>query len=383
MIYFAHFNDILASMLNAKEAVTKIFDLAGVGINGHKPWDIQVRDERLYRRLLSHGSLGLGEAYMEKWWESERIDLFIEKLLRINAEKTITLPFILLVIKARLFNLQSRFLARKVVNAHYDLSNDLYMSFLDPYNQYSCGFFKNTDDLNTAQTQKLDLICKKLRLKKDDSVLDIGCGWGGFAKYAAENYGCRVVGITISDEQFKYASKYVAGLPVEIRKQDYRDLSGEKFNKIASIGMMEHVGCKNYRKFMEVVHACLADDGLFLLHTIGGNDTVSRGEPWSDKYIFPNGMLPSIKQLGEASERLFVMEDWHNFGPYYYQTLLAWDRNFKKNWPKIRNQYSETFYRMFHYYFNSFAGAFKARHIALWQIVFSKGKSDKVYEPVR
>ena len=206
---------------------------------------------------------------------------------------------------------------------------------------------------------------------------------GGFAKYAAEHYGCKVVGITISDEQIKYAQKYVAGLPVDIRKQDYRDLSDEKFDKITMIGMIEHVGYKNYRKVMEVVGGCLADNGLFLLHTIGQNISSTTGNPWSDRYIFPNGMLPSIKQLGQASEGLFVMEDWHNFGPYYADTLLAWDANFQKNWPTIQEQYSETFYSIFRYYFNSFAGAFKARHIQLWQIVFSKGASNHVYERVR
>jgi len=214
-------------------------------------------------------------------------------------------------------------------------------------------------------------------------VLDIGCGWGGFAKYAAQKYRCHVVGITISDQQFMYATNYVAGLPVEIRKQDYRDLSGEQFDKIVVIGMIEHVGYKNYRHFMEVVHSCLADDGLFLLHTIGGNETYFVGEPWLDKYIFPNGMVPSIQQLGRATETLFVMEDWHDFGPYYYQTLLAWDRNFQKNWPKLQDKYTETFFRMFRYYFNSCAGMFKARRTELWQIVFSKGNSDKTYESIR
>src|SRR5207247_100513 len=148
-----------------------------------------------------------------------------------------------------------------VIEEHYDLSNELYMSFLDPYNQYTCGYFKNTTDLNQAQEQKLDLICRKLSLKQGDRVLDIGCGWGGFAKYAAENYGCNVVGITISDEQVSYAEEYTSGLPVEIRKQDYRDLRGEKFDKIVVIGMIEHVGYKNYRKLFEIIENSLTDEG--------------------------------------------------------------------------------------------------------------------------
>ena len=278
---------------------------------------------------------------------------------------------------------KSRWGAREVIEKHYDLSNELYMSFLDTYNQYTCGFFRGIEDLNTAQEQKLDLVCRKLHLKKTDRVLDIGCGWGGFAKYASQKYGCAVVGITISDEQVKYAREYTAGLPVEIRKQDYRDLKGEKFDKIVMIGMIEHVGYKNYRKVMEVVAEALKDGGFFLLQTIGQNKSSTMGNPWSDKYIFPNGMLPSIKQLGQASEMLMIIEDLHNFGPDYHKTLLAWDKNFQANWHLIQREYSETFYRMFRYYFNSFAGAFNARRIQLWQIVFSKGSNDQVYESVR
>ncbi len=366
-----------------KETVERQFKAADIEINGKRPWDIQVHDERFYKRLFLHRSLGLGESYMEKWWDCERIDLFIEKVSRSIGNNKITISFAMLWIKARLFNLQSPQGARKVIEEHYDLSNDLYMSFLDRYNQYTCGFFQETTDLNKAQEQKLELICKKLHLKREDRVLDIGCGWGGFAKYAAEHYGCRVVGITISDAQLAYAQKDTDGLPVEIRKQDYRDLSGEEFDKIVIIGMIEHVGYKNYEKLLKTVAGCLADDGLFLLHTIGRNDSASTGEPWSHKYIFPNGMLPSIKQIGEASEDVFVMEDWHNFGPYYVDTLLAWDANFQKNWLQIKKDYSETFFRMFRYYFNSFAGAFRARHIQLWQVVFSKGVTNRVYERVR
>ena len=370
-------------MITARKIVEDRFKAAGVQINGPHDWDIQVHDERLYNRLVAHESLGLGESYMEKWWDCERVDLFIERLLRTEKNSKVTIPLIVSRLKALFLNLQSRTRARQVVDAHYDLGNDLYMSFLDPYNQYTCGYFKGTDDLNLAQEQKLELICKKLYLKRGDRVLDIGCGWGGFAKYAAEHYGCQVVGITISDEQIKYARQYVAGLPVEIRKQDYRDLVGEKFDKITVIGMIEHVGYKNYRKMMEIISQCLHDSGLFLLHTIGHNKTSVTGEFWLDKYIFPNGMVPSIKQIGQATEGIFAVEDMHNFGPYYHNTLRAWDNNFGENWPVIQSNYPETFYRMFRYYFNSCAGAFKARRLQLWQVVFSKGTSDKVYECVR
>ncbi|HEY4510946.1 MAG TPA: cyclopropane fatty acyl phospholipid synthase [Candidatus Paceibacterota bacterium] len=371
-------------MHKEKEVVKKMFTSAGIEIGGKKAWDILVHDERFYRRVLAYGSLGLGESYMDKWWDCDRIDLCIEKILRSGkSEKIKRLPLIYFSIKSRLFNLQSKGGARTVMREHYNLSNALYMSFLDSRNQYTCGFFQGTNDLDKAQEQKLDLICRKLHLQSGDRVLDIGCGWGGFAKYAAEKYGCTVVGITLSDAQIAYARAYVTGLPVEIRKQDYRDLAGEQFSKIVSVGMMEHVGYKNYRIFMEIVRSCLSQNGLFLLHAIGQNTTSTRGNAWSDKYIFPHGMLPSLKQITAASEGVFVMEDWHNFGPYYHKTLLAWDKNFQQNWPQLQSHYSETFYRMFRYYFNSFAGAFKARHIQLWQIVFSKGEYDKVYHYVR
>ena len=222
-----------------------------------------------------------------------------------------------------------------------------------------------------AQEQKLDLICKKLKLKAGDRVLDIGCGWGGFAKYAAERYGVSVVGITLSKEQLEYAKEFTKGLDVELCLQDYRDLDGT-FDKILSCGMFEHVGVKNYRKYFEVANRCLKDDGLFLLHTIGNNCSVRAANPWIDKYIFPGGMLPSVAQIGEAVEGLFVMEDWHNFGAYYDKTLMAWFRNFDSAWPKLREDYDERFYRMWKYYLLSCAGAFRARHMELWQIVLSK-----------
>ncbi|MBN2087782.1 cyclopropane fatty acyl phospholipid synthase [Candidatus Peregrinibacteria bacterium] len=369
-------------MSKSKKVIIDLLAKAGIKVNGNEDWDIQVHNDKFYSSVISGGSLALGESYMKKWWDSKRLDLFFNKLLRAKIYDKMNLPLILHGFKAKFLNMQSRFRSRKVIDKHYDLSNELYESFLDPYNQYTCGYFDGTDDLNEAQVKKLELICKKLQLKKSDRVLDIGCGWGGFAKYAAEHYGCHVTGISISDEQIKYAKEYTKGLPVEIKKMDYRDLEG-KFDKITVVGMIEHVGYKNYRKIMKVINKCLAEDGLFLLHTIGDNVSSTKCNPWMDKYIFPNGMLPSIKQIGKAYEKLLIMEDWHNFGPYYYNTLMAWDKNFRKNWTKFKKVYSEKFYRMWRYYLLSCAGAAKARHFQLWQIVFSKGKSDKVYQCVR
>jgi cyclopropane-fatty-acyl-phospholipid synthase len=202
-------------------------------------------------------------------------------------------------------------------------------------------------------------------------VLDIGCGWGGFAKYAAEKYGANIHGITVSREQVKYAKKICQGLDVEIELKDYRALK-EKFDCIVSIGMFEHVGCGNYRTFIKVVHQCLKADGLFLLHTIAGNNSVNSTDPWINKYIFPNSMLPSAKQITSATEGLFVLEDWHSFGQYYDKTLMAWYNNFIENWTKIKDEYDERFYRMWTYYLLSCAGSFRASRNRLWQIVLSK-----------
>jgi len=358
-----------------------MLSFADVKINGKRPWDIIIHNPETYRRVLSKGSLGLGESYMDGWWDCKRLDEFFYKILETKLnEKVIGFNFFLASIKARMLNLQSKSRAKRVAKEHYDLSPELYMSFLDPYNQYTCGYWKNTKDLNKAQEQKLHLICKKLKLKKGDRVLDIGCGWGGFAKFASKNYGCHVTGISISEEQVKYAKKFCQGLNVEIKKMDYRDVK-EKFDKVLICGMIEHVGYKNYREIMKVVNSCLNPGGLFLLHTIARDTSVKSSADllWLSKYIFPNSMLPSAKQITTAAEGFFTIQDWQNFAPYYDKTLMAWHKNFVKNWNKIKKNYDERFYRMWNYYLLSCAGAFRAGKMNLWQIVFSKGALKEVY----
>jgi len=361
------------AMLRQKQAIEKIFSFAGIRINGPNPWDIQVHDDRLYGRLLGDKNLGLGEAYMEGLWDCNRIDEFICRINKADLSNKIkgNLRSFLSCLSALIFNPQSRARSHRVSEQHYDLGNDLFISFLDPYNQYSCAYFKDTDDLKTAQLNKLDLICKKIELSSKDHVLDIGCGWGGFSRYAAERYGCSVTGVNISKEQVCFAGEFCKNLPVRILPCEYRDIQGE-FDKVVSIGMFEHVGQKNYRTFMRVVNRCLKNDGIFLLQTIGGNKSQIKCDPWIDKYIFPNSMLPSIAQIGKAAEGLFVMEDWHNLGPHYDKTLMAWHENFTKAWQNLKERYDERFRRMWEYYLLSCAGAYRARIIQLWQIVFTK-----------
>lgn len=369
-------------MNESKKIISDILKIADVEINGSRDWDIQVHNDDLYSRVLSGGSLALGEAYMDGWWDSKELDQFFDKVLSAKLEKKIQKKMVWESLKAKLRNLQSSKRAYIVGEKHYDLGNDLYESFLDDNKQYTCGYWENTDNLHIAQVQKMNLICQKLGLKKGDRLLDIGCGWGTFAKFACENYGVEVVGITISKEQLKYAQNLCKGLPIDIRFQDYRELD-EKFDHIISIGMFEAVGPKNYKTYFEVINRCLKDEGLFLLHTIGGNISTSKTNPWIDKYIFPNGVIPSSKQICSSSEKLLIIEDWHNFGPDYYKTLIAWFDNFDNNWNQIEINYNKRFYRMWKYYLLSCAGSFRCRKNQLWQIVFSKGDLREVYKSIR
>jgi cyclopropane-fatty-acyl-phospholipid synthase len=360
-------------MNTQRKIVDQLLSETGVRINGPERWDIQVRDERFYARVLNDGSLGLGESYMEGWWDCPRIDEFICRLLKGNLEKKIrgNLRTLLFYLSARIFNLQSPARAGIIARRHYDIGNDFFSSFLDPYNQYSCAYFQGTDDLTESQRKKLDLICRKIDLQPQDHVLDIGCGWGGFARYAAEHYGCTVTAVNISEEQIRFARKYCKNLPVTVLQEDYRQIQG-RFDKIVSIGMFEHVGRKNYEAFMEVVHRSLKEEGIFLLHTIGGNVSRINCDPWLNRYIFPNGMLPSITQISRAAEDLFVIEDVHNLAPHYKETLMRWNDRFQEAWSGLSERYDRIFKRMWEYYLLSCAGAFCARHIQVWQIVMTK-----------
>ncbi len=347
--------------------------LADVEIGGSRPWDLQVHDERLFDRVMAHGSLGLGESYMDGWWDCERLDEFFYRVLRARLEDRIRpLADGLRALRARLINLQRSARAFQIGERHYDIGNDLYRCMLDKRMIYSCGYWKDATTLDEAQEAKLDLVCRKLGLRPGMRVLDIGCGWGGAAQFAAERYGVEVVGVTVSEEQVKLARGLCQGLSVEIWLQDYREVTGE-FDRVFSLGMFEHVGSKNYSTFMQVARRCLRDDGLFLLHTIGGNRSVSSTDPWMARYIFPNSMLPSAKQIAEAAEGVFVIEDWHSFGPDYDKTLMSWHRNFESGWESLRGRYDERFRRMWTYYLLSCAGSFRARKIQLWQIALSPG----------
>lgn len=357
--------------------------MGDIKINGSRPWDIQIHDERFYKRVLSEDSLGLGESYVEGWWDAEELDAFFFQLLGIDLRDVrMSWQRKLTIVKDRLLNRQSNSRAFEVGERHYDRGNDLFQVMLDPLMTYTCGYWKNATTLDDAQKAKLDLTCRKIGLQPGQKVLDIGCGWGSFMKYAAENYGVEAVGVTVSKEQAELGRKLCNGLPVEFRLQDYRDVEG-KFDHVVSLGMFEHVGPKNYRTFFEKAEECLKDDGLLLLHTIGNRFSDRTTDPFTEKYIFPNSVIPSIRQIGDATERLFVMEDWHNFGQYYDPTLMAWAANFEAGWETLSDNYSDSFYRMWRYFLYSGAGSFRVRKMQLWQIVFSKNGIPGGYTSIR
>lgn len=351
--------------------VEALLQEAGVSTGGEQPQDIRILDPRFHARVLAKGSRGLGESYMDGWWQANSLDAFLVHLLearldeRVHGSGEIWDAF-----KAKLFNLQAGQGSYEVGRRHYDLGNDLYRAMLGKRLVYSCGYWRNADNLDDAQEAKLDLICRKLQLRPGMRVLDIGCGWGEALRFAAERYGVEGVGVTISTEQAELARELCAGLPVEIRMQDYRELD-EPFDAVLSVGMFEHVGVKNYRTYFETVRRCLGEQGLFLLHSIGSNISRERTDPWIARYIFPNSMLPSAAQITTAMEGLFVLEDWHNFGPDYDRTLQAWRDNVEAAWEQLAPRYDEHFRRMWRFYLAGSMATFRTRHSQLWQLVLS------------
>lgn len=353
-----------------RQRLERLLAHADVHIDGERDWDLQMRDPRLPMRLLAQGSLGLGESYMDGWWDARSLDGLLFHLLDVRIDERVRgVAAYLDGLRAQLFNLQTRSRSFTVGERHYDLGNDLYAAMLGKRLVYSCGYWREANTLDEAQEAKLDLVCRKLGLQPGMHVLDIGCGWGEALKFAAQRYGVSGVGVTISREQADYARRLCVGLPIEIRVQDYRELD-ETFDRIFSIGMFEHVGVKNYRRYFEVARACLRKDGLFLLHSIGSNQSRHHTDPWIARYIFPNSMLPSTAQIARAVEDVFVIEDWHGFGPDYDRTLQAWRDNIEAAWPRLP-PYDERFRRMWRFYLAGSMASFRARRIQLWQVVLS------------
>ena len=363
--------------------LSELLALADIEVNGNRPWDIQIHNEKFYRRVLTQGELGLGESYMDGWWDCAELDGFIYRVLKAQLhEKVTSRAAALESMKAKLCNLQRGIRAFKVGEHHYDIGNDLFERMLDNRMIYSCGYWKEARTLDQAQENKLDLICRKLRLEPGMRVLDVGCGWGGTAKFVSERYKVQVTGVTVSREQTRLAKETCRDLPVQIYLKDYRDIDG-KYDRIFSIGMFEHVGKKNYRTFMRTMKDLLKEDGLFLLHTIGANRATYTIGAWTSRYIFPNSHVPAAAEVTDAMEGSFILEDWQNFGADYDRTLMSWYDNFEKNWPDLKERYDQRFYRMWRYFLLSCAGSFRARWRQLWQVVLSPKGIPGVYHAPR
>jgi cyclopropane-fatty-acyl-phospholipid synthase len=362
----------VAALLDADRAaavITETLAGAGITVGGDAPWDIQIRDERTFTRVLRDGTLGVGETFVEGWWDCQALDQMIARVVRARVPDELSKSWALRaqLVKARLFNLQ---VARpfEVGERHYDVGNDLYESMLGPRMVYTCAYYKNADTLAAAQEAKLDLVCRKIGARQGMRVLDLGCGWAGFAAFAAERYGATVVGYTVSREQAAFAKQHYAALPVEIRLDDYRHATGS-YDAVVSIGLMEHVGHKNRRGYMELAARCLAPGGVAFVHTIGGARPRTQIDPWFDKYIFPNAAIPTVGQLASAMEGILVPEDIQNIGPHYDRTLMDWWANFEAAWPRLRARYGDTFYRIWKYYLLVSAAYFRTREHNLYQIV--------------
>jgi cyclopropane-fatty-acyl-phospholipid synthase len=358
--------------MDQKSELAPYLEQAGITINGPNAWDPQVKDERLWTRLYAQGSLGLGEAYMDGWWECDDLAEFFNRIVGadLGNKVRVTPNLIWQIFQSKFLNMQTISRSKRVAKMHYN-ETEAYKASLDKRMVGSCGYWpEGVTNVDEAQEAKLDMICRKVQLKKGETVWDIGCGWGGFMGFAAEKYGANCVGVTVSPDQAAYGRERYKGLPVEFQVKDYREFQG-KADKIVSMGMFEHVGYKNYRPYFETARRVIKEDGLFLLHSIGSPISTTTIDPWIEKYIFPGGVLPSIKQVGEAIEGLFTIIDVHNFGPDYDKTLVAWWENFRAKWPQPQTPEQWRFFRMWQYYLLCCAGGFRSRTIQLWQFVLS------------
>jgi cyclopropane-fatty-acyl-phospholipid synthase len=356
----------------AERIVRTLLEGADIQVGGQRPHDIQVHNPAFYQRALRDGRLGVGESYLDGEWDAVAVDQFIAQLLRARVNEQVQdWRAVLFVAAARTLNLQNATRVFQSGQHHYDIGNDLYQAMLGETMSYTCAYWKNAENLDQAQKNKLDLVCRKLGLGAGMTVLELGCGWGTFAKFAAENYGVEVTGYTVSKEQLALGKELCKGLPVDLRLDDYRKASG-RYDRVVSIGMMEHVGHKNHRAYFETVDRCLEPDGLAFVHTIGSNVSETLIDSFFHKYLFPNALIPSLAQVARAAEGLFVVEDVHNIGPSYDPTLMAWHENFEAAWPSLRARYDDRFYRLWRFYLLSSAGSFRARFTQLYQLVLSR-----------
>lgn len=349
--------------------------------NGSPKFTIKVNGNIDKKLLLTSTSLALGEAYMDKTLDMEAGDLY--DALDIVLGKLDDFDVNENALSKLIFTSTSKKNQKKEVTAHYDIGNDFYSLWLDETMSYSCAYFKNEDDtLYEAQKNKIDYILKKLQLKEGMSLLDIGCGWGYLLIEAAKKYKVHGVGITLSEQQYLKFKERIKEENLEeyltAELMDYRDLekSKLKFDRVVSVGMLEHVGRDNYKLFFKNVDSVLKDQGLFLLHYISGRKE-HPGDPWIKKYIFPGGVIPSLREIIDiGSELNYYILDVESLRRHYQKTLLCWYDNYKNNIDKVSEMFDERFVRMWELYLSSCAASFHNGMIDLHQIVFSKGNNN-------
>jgi cyclopropane-fatty-acyl-phospholipid synthase len=368
---------------SVKAIVEEILDAAEIEINGSAQDSIQIHNPNFYKRVVQFRELGLGESYMDGWWECQAMDQMLTKLLNSDVHKRLKLSIPILWHFAKSILLNRQTLTKAAANAkfHYNIGNDLYERMLDREMVYSCAYWDGSPDLEAAQIAKMDLICRKLKLEPGMKLLDIGSGWGGFLRYTVKNYGVVGTGISPADQQIILAKEKSRGLNIEFQQLDYRKLTG-KFDRIVSIGMMEHVGPKNYKTFFQKCEDLLEPNGMMLHHTITANTPTNSTNPFFDKYIFAGGILPSLTGLARSSEGKFIIEDVHNFGPDYDKTLMQWYKNINAKWSEIP-QYDLRFRKMWNFYLLASAAAFRSRSIQLLQAVFRPPHAAGKYLSVR
>ena len=367
-----------------KTIVSYLFDKAGIRLIESQACGsmlgavVAVHDASFYKELLMRGSLGLGDSYMEGKWDSPGVDHVIFKILSSGIYQKIAPVYdFFRNAKSRLISLQGQKGARKVIETHYDLPAEFFAAFLDSYLQYTCGFFESTDRLEQAQVNKMNLICTKLALKPGQRVLDIGGGWGGLAQFMTEHCGVRPVVVTLSKAQAAYIRAHYGG--VEVLECDYREvparLNGRQFDAVAAVGVLEHIGHKNYWHFMKVVHHSLRRGGGFLLHTIYTPSRKPEQNPWVEKHIFPNSELPTRRLLESNAGQYFTPAQQGGFQeltPHYCKTLLAWNENLNRAVESGKTKICRKEHRKWQYNFLSYAGSFKAAHTRVGQFLYVK-----------
>jgi len=348
---------------------------AGVTVNGPNPWDIRVLDNRLFRRVVGTRELGFGDSYVEGWWECDRIDELVTRILRTGIKRILPPGISGLTLAARsvITNTQGSERAGDNATAHYGQHDALLRLILGEPLVYSCADWRDATDLADAQHAKIDRLASKLQLRPGMRVLDIGCGWGATADYLSTRHGVIVVGITPVAAQATHAARHHRHSDVSFVTTDFSNFTSPKpFDRIYSVGMVEHVGPKNLKPFFRHCQDLLVDDGIMFHQTIGRRTPRASTDAWIDRRIFPGGAIPSVQQLSRAWSAGWVLEDFENLGPDYDRTLMAWLGLLEGKKDQVLDQFGEEMYRTFRFYFQYCAGAFRARELQLWQLVLTK-----------